>query len=156
MDSKIVDEIMEELSSTLERVETQSSAILEFMKAKGIAKDEELAPYLERAAAASSVRWRAVRVRVEYLLAGREKHEVHQNDEEETQEQPDSKSPSGPEGQQNDGAPKMPERTEAANAGENQQSHSESANDVTAHPAPNTHEQEVKPPERGDKQRNAA
>ena len=69
MDSKIVDEIMEELSSTMERVETQSAAILEFIKAKGIAKDEELAPYLERAAAASSVRWRAVRVRVEYLLA---------------------------------------------------------------------------------------
>ncbi|HZQ18164.1 MAG TPA: hypothetical protein VFA90_05540 [Terriglobales bacterium] len=156
MDSKITDEIIEELSSTLEKIETQSAAVLEFIKEKGIAKDEELAPYLERATAASSVRWRAIRVRIEYLLAGREKYEVQHNNEEESEEQPDSEPRSGPEGKQNDGAPEMPQRTKAANPGENQQSSREPANDVTAHPAPNTHEQEVKPLDGGDKQRNAA
>ena len=75
MDSAITDEILEELSLTLQRVETQSAAILEFVKDKGIAKEEDLAPYLERASAASSVRWRAVRVRLARLLAGLEKSE---------------------------------------------------------------------------------
>lgn len=86
MDSKVVDEIMEELTSTLQTIETQSAAVLEFIKAKGLAKDDELAPYLERAAAASSVRWRAVRARIEYLLAGREKNETHNEGEETAQE----------------------------------------------------------------------
>lgn len=81
MDSKTSDEIVEELSSTLQRIDTQSAAVLEFIKAKGLATDDELAPYLQRAAAASNVRWRAVRVRVEYLLAGREKNEIHAEEE---------------------------------------------------------------------------
>ena len=38
-----MDEIIEELRSTLERIETRGDAVLEFIKAKGIAKDEELA-----------------------------------------------------------------------------------------------------------------
>ena len=82
MDSKTVDEIIEELSSTLQRIDTQSAAVLAIIKAKGLATDEELASYLQRAAAASNVRWRAIRVRVEYLLAGREKNEVNAEGEE--------------------------------------------------------------------------
>ena len=75
MDPAITDEILEELSSALQRVEAQSSAILEFVKDKGIVKEDELAPYLERANAASSVRWRATRVRLERLLSGLEKRQ---------------------------------------------------------------------------------
>ncbi len=75
MDVAITDEILEELSSALQRVEAQSSAILEFVKDKGIVKENELAPYLERANAASSVRWRATRVRLERLLSGLEKRQ---------------------------------------------------------------------------------
>jgi hypothetical protein len=75
MDRAITDEILEELSSALQRVEAQSSAILELVRDKGIVKEDELAPYLERANAASSVRWRAVRIRLEGLLSGLEKSE---------------------------------------------------------------------------------
>ena len=88
MDSAITDEILEELSLTLQRVESQSAAILELVKDKGIVKEEELTPYMERASAASSVRWRATRVRLERLLAGLEKSEQqskereHEKDEE--------------------------------------------------------------------------
>ena len=73
MNSQIADEILEELSSTLQRLDTQSAALLEFVKDKSIAKDDELAPYLERAAAASAVRWRATRVRMAHLFASAEK-----------------------------------------------------------------------------------
>ena len=75
MNSEIADEILEELSSTLQRLDTQSAALLEFVKDKSIAKDDELAPYMERAAAASAVRWRATRVRMARLLASAEKTE---------------------------------------------------------------------------------
>jgi hypothetical protein len=75
MDHAITDEILEELSSALQRVEAQSSAVLEFVKDKGIVKEDELAPYLERASAASSVRWRATRVRLRRLLSGLEKRQ---------------------------------------------------------------------------------
>lgn len=81
MDSAITDEILEELSSVLQRVEAQSTAILELMKEKGIAKDEELALYLQRANEASSVRWRATRVRLEHLLSGLAKHDQQSKDE---------------------------------------------------------------------------
>jgi hypothetical protein len=70
MDEKIVQEILQALFASLERVETQSSALLQFVKDKGIASDEELAPYLERAGNASGVRWLAARVRIEHLIAG--------------------------------------------------------------------------------------
>ena len=69
MDPKIVQEILHELFTSLETLDTETSAIREFLKDKGIATDQELAPYLEQAGNASSVRWLAVRVRIDYLLS---------------------------------------------------------------------------------------
>ncbi|HTZ98426.1 MAG TPA: hypothetical protein VMB18_18635 [Terriglobales bacterium] len=66
---KIVQEIADDLFPAFEALETQSAAILQFLKAKGMATDEELAPYLEQAANGSSVRWRAVRIRLEHLIS---------------------------------------------------------------------------------------
>lgn len=64
-----IKEILDELFSLLESLETQSLAITQFLKDQGIATDEKLAPYLDRAGNASSVKWRAARARMQYLLS---------------------------------------------------------------------------------------
>jgi len=71
MDEKtnIVQEILHDVFSSMEALETQNTAILQFLKDKGIVTDEELASHLEQAEMASSVRWRGVRVRADYLFA---------------------------------------------------------------------------------------
>jgi hypothetical protein len=81
MDEGMVQEILHELFSSFERMETQSSAILQFMKDKGIATDEELAPYLESAGNASGVRWLAARVRIDYLISGAMKAEEEKSEQ---------------------------------------------------------------------------
>src|ERR1700693_2643701 len=67
--TNIVQEILHDLFSSMEALETQNTAILQFLKEKGIATDEELASHLEQAGKASGVRWRGVRVRADYLFA---------------------------------------------------------------------------------------
>jgi hypothetical protein len=64
-----IKEILDELFSLLETLETQSLALTQFLKDQGIATDEKLAPYLDRAGNASSVKWRAARARMQYLLS---------------------------------------------------------------------------------------
>jgi len=93
MYSAITDEILEELSSALQRVEAQSTAILELIKEKGMVKEDELAPYLQRANEASSVRWRATRVRIGHLLSGLEKREQQAKDEDKKKEEHKEKMP---------------------------------------------------------------
>ena len=69
MDEEILKQIFDELLSALEALETQSAAALQFLKAKGIATDEELAPFLAAAGNVSNVRWLAVRVRTAALIS---------------------------------------------------------------------------------------
>lgn len=69
MDREAIKEILNELFSHLERLETQSEAILQFLKEKKRVTDKQLAPYLVQAGNASNVRWRAARVRIEHLLS---------------------------------------------------------------------------------------
>ena len=64
-----IKEILDELFSLLESLETQSLALTQFLKDQGIATDKKLAPYLDRAGNASSVKWRAARARMQYLLS---------------------------------------------------------------------------------------
>jgi hypothetical protein len=66
-------EVLDELFTLLETQETHSAAVLQFLKDQGITTDEKLAPYLERAGNASSVKWRAARLRMEYLLSPSQK-----------------------------------------------------------------------------------
>jgi len=67
--NNIVQGILHDVFSSLEALETQNTAVLQFLKDKGIATDEELASHLEQAEMASSVRWRGVRVRADYLFS---------------------------------------------------------------------------------------
>jgi hypothetical protein len=69
MDEEIVKQILDELFSSFEDSETQSAALLLFLKDQGIATEAKLAPYFEQAANTSEVRWRAARVRMGALLA---------------------------------------------------------------------------------------
>lgn len=68
MNDEAMKEVLNELFSHLERLETQSEAILQFLKEKKRVTDKQLAPYLEQAGNASNVKWRAARVRINHLL----------------------------------------------------------------------------------------
>ena len=64
-----IKEVLNELFSLLEDLETRNEAIQEFLKAEGIVTDEKLKPYFDQAGNAASVRWRAARVRMEHLFS---------------------------------------------------------------------------------------
>jgi hypothetical protein len=66
-------QVIEGLFPYLEGLETQTAAIMQFLKDKGIATEEQLAPYLEQARTSSGVKWRAARVRMEYLFSSESK-----------------------------------------------------------------------------------
>lgn len=87
-----VKEVLDGLFTQLETLETQNFAVLEFLKEQGIATDEKLAPYLDRAASASSVKWRAARARMTYLLAPAPKKATDQTGQP-GQNQPQVKDP---------------------------------------------------------------
>jgi hypothetical protein len=69
MNNDAMKEVLNDLFSHLERLETQSEAILQFLKEKKRVTDKQLAPYLEQAGNASNVKWRAARVRIDHLLS---------------------------------------------------------------------------------------
>ena len=67
--SDTLKEVLSELFAILETQETNSTAVLQLLKDQGIASDEKLSTYLEQAGKASNVKWRAARMRMEYLLS---------------------------------------------------------------------------------------
>jgi len=69
MGAHMAQELLNELGSALENLETRQAALLRFLKDQGIVTDEQLAPYLNEAGNASSVRWRAAHVRLEHLFS---------------------------------------------------------------------------------------
>jgi hypothetical protein len=69
MSKSPTEEVISDLFRHLELLETQSAAVLQFLKDEGIATSEQIAPYLEQAASASSVKWRAARARMEHLFS---------------------------------------------------------------------------------------
>jgi len=87
MDKNVVDEILNELLPAVEAIEAQSEAVLMFLKENGVATEDRLQPYLSRAANASNVRWRAIRVRMERLLSAAAKEEGPRQETKETSPQ---------------------------------------------------------------------
>ena len=69
MSDNPAEQVLSDLFGYLELLETQSGAVLQFLKDHKIASDEQLAPYMEQSANASSVKWRAARVRMQHLFA---------------------------------------------------------------------------------------
>jgi len=66
--SDTLKEVLSELFALLERQEANSTAVLQLLKDQGIASDQKLSTYLDQAGRASNVKWRAARMRMEYLL----------------------------------------------------------------------------------------
>ena len=68
MDGTAAEQLLDDLLSAMETLETRCVGILQFLKAEEYATDEQLAPFMEQAANASNVRWRAARLRMTSLL----------------------------------------------------------------------------------------
>ncbi len=88
MDRDAVKEILDVLFSNMEKLETETEGIKQFLKEKKKVTDAQLAPYMEQAGKTSNVKWRAARVRIEYLIAGMEQAEQkkHERDREQKPE----------------------------------------------------------------------
>lgn len=111
MDPKVGEELLEELVPAIEALDTRSTAILQFLKEKGGATDEQLAPYLQQAASASSVRWRAIRLRIARLLSLAEKA-AEQKAEQAAPQNPQKTEERSAEPKAEQAVPQKPQKTE--------------------------------------------
>ena len=68
MDGTAAEQLLDDLLYAMETLETRCAGILQFLKEENYATDEQLAPFMEQAANASNVRWRAARLRMTSLL----------------------------------------------------------------------------------------
>jgi len=69
MDAAVAEQLLDEMLSSLEDLETKTTATLLYLKDTEHVSDKDLAPYLEQAGRASNVRWRAARLRMMSLLS---------------------------------------------------------------------------------------
>ncbi|MGD0890738.1 MAG: hypothetical protein ABR923_04320 [Terracidiphilus sp.] len=93
MNADLAQEMLNELGSSLENLETQQAALLQFLKDNGKVTDDQLAPYLAQAGKASSVRWRAAHIRLDRLIST-EKQKEEQLAEKEQHKAGAAKAPS--------------------------------------------------------------
>jgi hypothetical protein len=122
-----IKEILDELFSLLETLEAQNLALTQFLKDQGIATDEKLAPYLDRAGNASSVKWRAARARMQYLLSPvAKKSDDQEKDKNKESEKPTEKR-SAPGERQKSGAERP--TTEKPPTAQNKAENSDAAKD---------------------------
>ena len=63
------EQVFEELLPYLEILDAQIGGLIQLLKDRGITTSEEFAQYVQRADAASGVRKRGMRVRMEYLFS---------------------------------------------------------------------------------------
>src|SRR5438309_8857898 len=135
--NNFVQEIFHDLFSSMETLETQSAAVLQFLKDKGIATDEELASHLEQAENASSVRWRGVRVRADYLFASAVKA-AEQAAERESTKRAEMKPESKPDTRQSGGkeSAKGAEQVATQNAASQQADKAQPDNEQPEHEQP--------------------
>jgi hypothetical protein len=83
MNVDLAEQLFNQLSSSLENLETQHAALMQFLKDNGILTDDQFAPYLAQTEKASSVRWRATRLRLESVFrAERQKEEKFEENHE--------------------------------------------------------------------------
>jgi hypothetical protein len=82
MNVDVAHELLNELGSSLENLETQQAALLQFLKDEGVVTDERFASYLTQAGNASDVRWRAARVRLERLISAEKEKEEQRAEKE--------------------------------------------------------------------------
>ena len=108
MNVDLAQELLSELGSSLENLETQHAALLQFLKDNEIVTDDQFAPYLARAENASSVRWRAARIRLESLFRNERQKEEN--------EQPSTGAGEAPTIKNREEEPKTQEEAGSANA----------------------------------------
>ena len=125
-----IKEILDELYSLLETLETQNLALLQFLKDQGMATEEKLAPYLDRAENASSVKWRAARARMQYLLAP-----VQKETKEKPQEKPEEKAPEKQQAEKSDGEKRDAAKVPGGAATTGTKQNAKSPDDKTKPPA---------------------
>src|SRR6266403_2194553 len=142
--NNFVQEIFHDLFSSMETLETQSAAVLQFLKDKGIATDEELASHLEQAGDASSVRWRGVRGRADYLFASAIKA-AEQAAERESTKRAEMKPESKPDTRQSGGKEtgKGAKQVATQNAANQQADKAQPDNDQPQHEQPQSNKPEA-------------
>lgn len=86
MNVDLAQELLNELGSSLAKLETQFAALSQFLKDNGTITDDKFAPYLAEADKASSVRWRAAHIRLGSLFRNERQREEKLREELETKD----------------------------------------------------------------------